>query len=72
MGLSNDEKALYMETARTLKGSARRVFMAQVANVLGSQREAARELGWERQTIRKGMRELEYGVEIVDNFGARG
>jgi hypothetical protein len=38
----------------------------------GGASEAARELGWCRKTIRKGLRELESGEPIIDNFAARG
>ena len=72
MDLSEEQKQVYIETAKALKGSARRVFMARVAKLLGSQRRAARELGWERETIGKGMRELDSGEAIIDNFGGRG
>ena len=70
--LSEEQKQLYIETAKELKGSGRRVFMARVAKALGSGRRAARELGWERETIRKGMGELESGQAIQDNFAGRG
>lgn len=33
---------------------------------------AQRELGWNRRTIRKGMRELISGMTCVDNYDARG
>jgi hypothetical protein len=72
MELSEAQKQVYIETAKVLKGSERRLFMARVAKVLGGQRRAARELGWQRQTIAKGMGELESGVPIKDNFAARG
>ncbi len=72
MDVSDEQKAVYIETAKALKGSARRVFMARVAKLLGSQRRAARELGWERETISKGMRELDSGEAIIDNFAGRG
>jgi hypothetical protein len=72
MELSEEQKQIYIETAKALKGSVRRVFMARVAKLLGGQRQAARELGWERETIRKGTSELESGVAIQDNFTARG
>ena len=72
MDLSEEQKNMYIETAKVLKGSTRRVFMARVAKVVGGQRRAARELGWERETIRKGMRELESGQAIQDNFAGRG
>jgi hypothetical protein len=65
---------VYIETARVLKGSERRMFMARVVEVLGrgGQRRAAVELGWCRDTIRKGKREMESGEPISDNFSARG
>jgi len=74
MELSAEEKSVYIETARVLKGSERRMFMARVVEVLGrgGQRRAAVELGWCRDTIRKGKREMESGEPISDNFSARG
>jgi DNA-binding protein Fis len=64
MELTPEVKSLLIETARDMKGSARRLFMARTVKRLGKggQRKAERELGWDRQTIRKGMRELESGV----------
>lgn len=38
----------------------------------GGQRRAERELGWNRETIRKGTHELESGLICLDNFAARG
>lgn len=74
MELTETLKTIYMETAQKLKGSDRRVFMAGIVKSLGhgGQRQAARELGWCRTTIQKGMRELESGQPIRDNFSARG
>jgi hypothetical protein len=74
MEMSDELKATYLETAQTLKNSDRRVFMARIVKALGrgGQSRAARELGWCRDTIRKGMRELESGQRLEDNFGARG
>ena len=48
--------------------------MARIVKSLGKggQRLAERELGWCRNTIRKGMGELDSGVPMVDNFAARG
>ena len=39
---------------------------------LTQQRRAERELGWNRETIRKGLHELESGITCLDNFTARG
>jgi hypothetical protein len=74
MELTDSLKALFRETATTLKGSARRLFMARTVKELGpgGQRRAERELGWNRETIRKGLHELERGVICLDNFAARG
>ncbi len=74
MELTDSLIALFTDTAKTLKGSARRIFMARTVKELGpgGQRRAERELGWSRVTIRKGTRELESGRPIPDNFAARG
>jgi|SRR4051794_16677565 hypothetical protein len=74
MELTDSLKALFRETARTLKGSARRLFMARTVKELGAggQRRAERDLGWNRKTLRKGMLELEHGIICLDNFTARG
>lgn len=74
MKLTNSRKIWLIETAKALRGSERRVFMARTVKELGKggQRLAEGELGWNRGTIRKGMKELESGIAIEDNFGARG
>ena len=74
MELTNTLKTLLIETAQSLKGSARRLFMARTVRELGrgGQQRAARELGWGRMTIRKGLRELESGVSCIDAFALRG
>jgi len=74
MELTDSLKGLLQDAAKQLKGSARRLFMARTVQQLGpgGQRRAARELGWNRVTIRKGTRELESGFAIVDAFALRG
>src|SRR5712692_8571782 len=74
MELTDSLKALFVETARSLQGSARRLFMARTVKELGSggQRRAERELGWSRVTIRKGTHALESGFTCLDAFAARG
>ena len=74
MELTDSLKALFVDTARSLKGSARRLFMARTVKELGSggQRRAERELGWSRVTLRKGTHELESGFTCLDAFSARG
>ena len=67
-------QALFMDTARSLNGSARRLFMARTVKELGpgGQRHAERALGWSRVTIRKGTHELDSGLTCLDAFAARG
>ncbi len=74
MKLTNSGKTWLIETAKALRGSERRVFMARTVKELGrgGQRMAEGELGWNRGTIRKGRHELESGVAYADNFSARG
>ena len=74
MELTDSLKTLLIETAKSLKGSARRLFMARTVKELGpgGQQRAARELRWGRMTIRKGLHELDSGVMCVDAFALRG
>ena len=74
MQVSEAEKEMYIETAKQLKGHARRLYMARVVKALGrgSQSFAHQEFGWDRNTIRKGTRELETGLSCYDNYAARG
>ena len=74
MELTDSLKTLLIETAKSLKGSARRLFMARTVKELGpgGQQRAARKLRWGRRTIRKGMRELATGVICIDAFALRG
>jgi len=74
MELTDSLKTMLIETARSLKGSARRLFMARTVKELGhaGQQRAARELGWGRMTIRKGVRELDSGLVCLDAFPLRG
>jgi hypothetical protein len=57
-----------------LKGADKRLFMASVVAQLGrgGQRLAAREFGWNRDLIRKGLHELRTGITCLDAFSARG
>lgn len=74
MELTNELKSLLIETAKQLKGSARRLFQARTVKVLGpgGASLAERELGWNRKTVRKGMHEVESGMTCLDAFDARG
>jgi hypothetical protein len=74
MELTKEVKALLLNTAKDLKGSALRMFMARTVQALGEggQRRAERELGWNRGTIRKGMHEVESGMMCVNAYSSRG
>jgi Rhodopirellula transposase DDE domain len=74
MELVVDMKELLVETAKSLKGSTRRLFMARTVRTLGKggQRLAERELRWNRGTIRKGLHELEHGIVCIDAYSLRG
>jgi hypothetical protein len=60
MELTNTLKTIFIETAKRLKGSERRLFMAQVVKSLGKggQRRAEAELGWHRRTIRNDIKAI--------------
>jgi hypothetical protein len=72
--ITEAERVLYKETAKILKSSDRRVFMARVVETLGygGQYYVEKEFHWNHETIKKGKQELETGEKIVDNFSARG
>ena len=74
MLLTDGVKRHLSQTARTLKGSERRLFMARTVQLLGrgGQRRAERELGWNRHTIIKGLHELQSGIVCLDAFSQRG
>jgi hypothetical protein len=67
-------KQFINETRSKLKDSERRKFMGKVVLLMGKggQRRAERELGWDRKTIIKGIRELKTGIDCLDNFSGRG
>ena len=72
--ISEDERVFFLETAKILKGADRRRFMALTVKRFGTggQSLAVREFGWCHDTIAKGLRELQSGFPVVDNFSARG
>ena len=62
-----------IDTARTLKSSQRRLFMAKTVQAMGrgGQVWAEAHLGWNRETIRKGMHGLRTGMTCLDAFHCR-
>lgn len=66
-------KGYLRQTAASLRGSDRRLFMARTVRLLGpgGQRLAERELGWNRVTVRKATHELDTDIR-TDAFSSRG
>jgi len=66
--------ALLRAGANRLCGHQRRLFLAEVTlePCGGNARQAERRFGWGRETVIKGLRELEQGIRCVENFSARG
>jgi hypothetical protein len=66
--------ALLRSGARRLTGYQRRQFQAEVARELceGSPRAVEERFGWGRETVRKGLREVDTGIRCVEDFAARG
>jgi hypothetical protein len=62
-----------VDTAKALKGSQRRLFMAKTVEAMGrgGQLWAEAHLRWNRETIRKGTHELRTGMTCVDAFHCR-
>jgi transposase len=72
--LSERYDALLQAAAKRLRGHQRRLFLAEVTLELceGNTRQAERRFGWGRETIAKGLHELQQGIRCVENFAARG
>jgi Rhodopirellula transposase DDE domain len=66
--------ALIRSGAKRLTGYQRRLFQAEVAKTLcgGCARQAERRFGWGRETVEKGLHELQHGLRCLEDFAARG
>ena len=64
---------ILIDAAKALKGGLRRLFMAKTVRAMGrgGQVWAEAHLGWNRETIRKGMHELRTGMTCLDAFHCR-
>src|SRR4051812_34974694 len=64
---------ILIDTAKALKASQRRAFLAKTVKAMGpgGQLWAEAHLGWNRGTVRKAMHELRSGMTCVDAFSAR-
>ena len=76
MELTVDEKSISIlrNGGRNLTGAKRREFEAEVTVVYFDRnaRQAETILGWGRQTVELGMKELETGIRCESNYRARG
>ncbi len=66
--------AVIKSASEKLTGLKRRAYQAEVTAEFfgGSVRKAEKEMGWGRETVRKGMREAETGIPCYDSFQGRG
>src|SRR3954471_5582074 len=64
---------LIRSAARHLKGHARRLFQAEVADATcnGSPRTAERRFGFDRNAVATGQHEARTGIRCVEDFAAR-
>jgi hypothetical protein len=74
ISFTSELKETWKALLAQLKGGSRRIFMATIIKSAGrgAAALAERELGWNRVTIDKGLRELESGVAYVDATSKRG
>jgi hypothetical protein len=74
MELTPELRETLNETKASLSGYRRRHFMAQIVKTMcdGSPMKAEKELGWNRVTLSKALRELEGGFCYIDRYYARG
>src|SRR5258708_38914138 len=67
-------ESLLQQGVNRLKGHERRLFMAEVTLKLcdGNRRKADRRFGWGRETVDKGLHELQQDMRCLERFSARG
>lgn len=63
--MENESDELLVLAARQLRGSTRRIFLAQVCDTLcdGSARKAEQRFGWGRETVEKGLADRSLSAE---------
>lgn len=72
-GSTDSYETVVRLAARRLRGHQRRLFLAEATLVLcqGNARQAEARFGWGRQTVQKGLHELQRGVRCLENFAGR-
>lgn len=73
-GVSKRIRSIIKSAADKLSGAKKREYIAEMAIEFcdGNARKAERIFGWGRETINKGIRELQTGIKCKDDYGARG
>jgi len=74
MELTPEIRETLNETKASLSGYKRRHFMAKIVETVfaGSSMKAHKELGWNRVTLTKALKELKGGFCYIDRYYARG
>lgn len=72
--ITSELKATWQDILDQLGGASRRLFMASVTKAVGKGAASMveREMGWNRNTVRKGLHELESGIVCLEATSLRG
>ena len=72
--LNDEVKTIIKDAAKRLTGFKRREYHADITSEYfdGSARKAEREMGWGRECVQKGLKEIETGIRCIDNYQGRG
>jgi len=72
--IDNEKKELMKDAAKRLKGYARREYQAQIAidYFQGNARKTERAMGWGRETLKVGMKEIETGLICINRDKDKG
>ena len=72
--LNEKIKSLIKDACKRLTGVKRRAYQADITMEYfdGSEHKAEREMGWWRESVKKGLKESQSGIRCVDNYQGRG
>lgn len=72
--MNQELKEIIKDAAKRLTGYKKREYQAEktLEYFGGSARKAEREMGWGRECVQKGLKELETGIRCLDNYQGRG
>jgi hypothetical protein len=72
--LTDSSISAIKKAAKLLTGVKKRRYIAEISLEFldGKPRETERVFGWWRETVKKALRELESGIQCMDNYSARG